>query len=126
MARIMVIDDSGLSRGRTSKILQDAGHETVCAENGAVGLDLLGQATPDCIVLDMLMPVMDGLEFLRRLRGAGSTIPVLVQSADIQTGTRALCEQLGISGFLNKPSKADELCRRVAEITCQKGVARCA
>ena len=61
----------------------------------------------------MLMPVVDGKEFLRRLRAGGSEVPVIVLTADIQSGTRSECEQLGVSGYLNKPSESEEILESV-------------
>jgi CheY-like chemotaxis protein len=89
--------------------LRSAGYEVVAANNGENGLLAVTEHQPDCIVLDLLMPVMDGPEFLRQLRASGAEVPVIVVSADIQESSRALVEDLGISGFLNKPVKSKEL-----------------
>ena len=110
MARVLVIDDSRFSRNMTARILREAGHEVVEASDGESGLAAVHEHAPDCVVLDLLMPILDGPGFLNRLRGAGSVLPVVVASADIQTSTRLLCEGLGISGFVNKPARAEELC----------------
>ena len=110
MARVLVIDDSRFSRNMTARILREAGHEVVEASDGERGLEAVQEHEPDCVVLDLLMPILDGPGFLNRLRGAGSVLPVVVASADIQTSTRLLCEGLGISGFVNKPARAEELC----------------
>lgn len=111
MAKVLVIDDSQFSRNRTTATLKGGGHEVVEAANGEQGLAAVAAHTPDCVVLDMLMPVMDGPEFLRRLRAMGSTLPVVVLTADIQASSRAICEELGVSGFLNKPLRFEELHR---------------
>ena len=109
MARILVIDDSRLSRTRMNDALTEAGHVVLEAVNGVQGLLAHSEHQPDCIFLDLLMPEMDGHEFLRQLRGGGSDTPVVVCTADIQDSSRAICEQLVISGFLNKPVKAHDL-----------------
>lgn len=111
MAKFLVIDDSRFSRNRTVAALREQGHDVVEMSNGEEGLAATIAHTPDCVVLDMLMPVMDGPEFLRRLRGSGSDLPVIVLTADIQASTRVLCEELGVRGFLNKPLRPEELSR---------------
>jgi CheY-like chemotaxis protein len=109
MSKILVVDDSKFSRNMTSRALREAGHEVFEAENGAVGLDAVAEFAPDCVVLDLLMPILGGLGFLRRLRSTGSDLPVIVATADIQASSRAICESLIVSGFLNKPTRAEEL-----------------
>ena len=109
MAKILIVDDSKLSRAMTAAALSRAGHVVVEATDGVQALAACERHCPDCIVLDLLMPEMDGCEFLRQLRGAGSDVPVIVATADVQKTTRSWCERLEISGFLNKPLKADTL-----------------
>ena len=84
MGRFLVVDDSLLSRKSASNILRSQGHETVEAINGQDALAKVEQETPDCIMLDLLMPEMDGFEVLENLRGRNCQIPVIVCSADIQ------------------------------------------
>ena len=91
------------------RVLEKHGFEIVEAEDGRQGLEAVQLHSPDCVVSDLLMPVMDGFEFLRKLRNSGSHLPVVIASADIQETSRDVCEKLGISGFLNKPIKADQL-----------------
>ncbi len=113
MANILVVDDSRLSRRFSTTPLREAGHQITEAVNGEEGLAAFKEATPDCVVSDLLMPVMDGPTFLAHLRDL-SNVPVIVLSADIQETTRDLVEQLGISRFLNKPFREDELLEAVS------------
>jgi two-component system chemotaxis response regulator CheY len=89
--------------------LREAGHDISEAVNGEEGLESFRQNRPDCVVMDLLMPVMDGRELLRRIRAIDSAIPIIVASADIQRSSRAACEELGISGFLPKPIQPESL-----------------
>ena len=127
MPKILIIDDSNFGRRRMQQALAAAGHDVVEAADGAAGLTAVANHQPDCIVTDLLMPVVDGQTFLASLRAQGSKVPVIVVSADIQTTTRQKCMALGISAFLNKPQRMDELLacigRAVAE--AEKGVAAC-
>jgi CheY-like chemotaxis protein len=115
MAKILVVDDSRFSRTRAIEALRRAGHEVVEASDGEVGLGMIATHAPDCVLLDMLMPVLDGPGFLSRLRAGGSDLPVVVVTADIQASTRELCENLGVSGFLQKPARGEDICRRVQD-----------
>ncbi|PHR95334.1 MAG: response regulator [Blastopirellula sp.] len=120
MPHILVVDDSRLSRRMVVDKLKEAGHETVEAINGKEGLDLLRLTRPDCVVTDLLMPVMGGQELLRNIRSINSEIPVIIASADIQISSRSECEELGISGFLQKPVDAQSLLTCVNEALNQE------
>ena len=109
MSKILVIDDSKFSRRRVVEPLLQAGYDIEEAVNGEEGLTRYASFEPDCVVTDLLMPVLNGQGFLRRLRAGGSTTPVIVVTADVQTSSCDHCKELGISGFLNKPFQTDEL-----------------
>jgi len=90
-ARVLVIEDDEASRTMIRRTLESAELEVVEAENGARGLEELARGRPDVILLDLMMPVMDGFEFLRRLRDGetGRDIPVLVLTAkELEPGER--------------------------------------
>lgn len=109
MKTALVIDDSSLGRRLAADAMTGLGFKVVQAANGQEGLAAAAEHRPDIIVTDLLMPVMDGQEFLRRFRDSDKRTPVIVLSADIQTSSRESCESLGISGFINKPIKAPVL-----------------
>ena len=109
MAHILIIDDSMYQRLRMRNTLQAGGHELLEATNGREGLEMALSGTPDCIILDLVMPDMGGLEVLQTLRDRGATIPVIVHTSDIQETTRRQCHALGAVSFLNKPLKEGEL-----------------
>lgn len=113
MARILIIDDSSFQRGIIRKTLLQAGYETIEAKNGEEGLLRALDAAPDLILLDLVMPEMDGFTVLTELQKQQNAVPVLVLTADIQEITREQCLALGATGFLNKPVKAEELIRAV-------------
>lgn len=109
MASILIVEDAWLSRRVICKILQAAGYETLEAPNGLEALNILQTHNPDCILLDLLMPGMEGREVLKALRLQGCTIPVIVITADIQASTREECLELGALTVLNKMPNAEEL-----------------
>ncbi len=109
MARILVADDSRLSRYMVVEVLQNQGYETIEAADGKAALAAFRRESPDCVIVDLLMPVMNGRQFVLELRAGGSEVPVIVVSANLQASSRDECEQLGISAILNKPIKEDAL-----------------
>ena len=114
--RILVVDDSALSRKRfLAKPLSDAGFEVTEAANGEEGLAAFKEGEFDCIITDLLMPVMDGFEFVEELSQLGCETPILVASADIQETSRTKILEAGAAGFLNKPYSKDELLEKLAE-----------
>ena len=118
MALILVIDDSGFQRNIIEGIVKAHGHEMLNAVNGREGLKMAVSHSPDCILLDLIMPEIGGLEVLGLLRDKGLDIPAIVVTADIQESTRKKCMELGAVAFLNKPVKEDvlnEIIKRVLD-----------
>lgn len=116
-ARILVVDnDLKIIRFlRTSLAL--AGYDVVAATNGEEALRLQESEKPDIMLLDILMPVMDGFEVLRRLR-AVSGLPVIAFSAHTSAAGEAL--RLGADDFLAKPFKPDELVKKIKALLNHK------
>lgn len=116
MSLILVVDDSAYSRKKARLALRDDGYEIVEAKNGQEGLDKLEEHSPDCILLDLLMPDMDGFEMLEALQNQSSTMPVLVVSADIQETTMSRVFELGARDMINKAYKDCDLRDKVKEL----------
>lgn len=116
MSLILVVDDSAYSRKKARLALKAEGHEVVEAKNGRDGLDKLAEHNPDCVLLDLLMPEMDGFEVLEDLQNQNNATPVLVVSADIQESTLSKVFELGAKDMLNKAYKEDELRNKVREL----------
>jgi CheY-like chemotaxis protein len=114
--RILVIDDSITSQSVLKSMLVDDGHEVLVAGNGQVGLEKIAQHKPELIILDLLMPDMDGFEVLSRLKKDASEIPVIVLTADIQDEVRKECMELGAKCFLTKPFSTVEVMEAVQSI----------
>jgi CheY-like chemotaxis protein len=104
MSRILVVDDEPDQRFALRRIFERAGHEVVEAANGVAALQVVGQTRPDLVVTDIMMPVMDGAELIRRLRADAATvaIPILCVSGH---GYLAA----GADAVLVKPYKFTEL-----------------
>lgn len=114
LGRVLLVDDSRLSRRMAADALQAAGWAVVEAVDGRQALALATAEPFDCLVTDLLMPGMSGLELLGTLREAGCKLPSVVCSADIQDASRAACFALGAVNFLNKPVKASALVEAVS------------
>ncbi len=121
MARILVVDDSRFQRVALEAFLKQAGHETILAENGAVGLARVVSEKPDAILVDLEMPVLDGFAFLAGLRDLQVEIPAVVITGDSETGARERCTALGAVDFLQKPISNDELQRTLAILLPEAG-----
>jgi two-component system chemotaxis response regulator CheY len=113
----MVVDDSALSRRTLRRILEAAGHSVVEAEEGMAALELYFIEKPDLVFLDLVMKGMYGLDVLTKLRELDADARVVVASADIQTSTRALAEEAGALGFINKPFAAENVLGAVESAT---------
>lgn len=113
---ILIIDDSSTTRSFVVTELMTYGYNVDEAVNGQDGLVKIEDAQPDIIILDLLMPVMDGFEVLEALKKQEYTIPVIVLSADIQEGAKQECFELGAAKFLSKPFNVDELLEAIKTV----------
>jgi len=102
-ARILVVEDDDAMRETLAEVMVDEGHEVRAAAHGADALDALATWTPDLIVLDLMMPIMDAYEFreLQRRTAAGSSARILVLSAARDVDNAA--ERLEADAWLTKP-----------------------
>jgi two-component system cell cycle response regulator DivK len=105
MALVLIVEDTFDNRNICRTILEYGGHTVIEAFNGAEALALVRERRPDLIIMDVVMPVMDGLEARRRLKGDPATkeIPVLILTALARASDREEAEQAGADAFLSKP-----------------------
>jgi len=111
--RILVVDDEPAVRDAVDRALRLDGHEVALAPDGRAALDAVAVAPPDALVLDLLMPRVDGLEVCRRLRAAGDRTPVLVLTARDAVADRVRGLDAGADDYLVKPFALEELLARV-------------
>jgi two-component system, OmpR family, response regulator MprA len=112
--KILVVDDERAVRESLRRALELEGYEIELAENGMQAIDRLhGEPEPDAMVLDVLMPGMDGLEVSRTLRREGSRLPILMLTARTQVEDRVEGLDAGADDYLTKPFALEELLARV-------------
>lgn len=116
MTLVLIIDDAAFSRRMLRKFLQVDGYEILEATNGREGLELVRKHKPNCVLADLLMPEMNGFEFLKAVQDEELKIPIIIISADIQEGSRDQCYNLGAAKFINKPTKENELRSTVKQV----------
>ena len=114
---ILLVDDEERILNFIKIKLKASGYGVATANNGQEGLSLVESQKPDLILLDILMPIMDGFEMLKRLR-AFSTVPVIVISAHTSTMGKAL--ELGANDCIMKPFSPDELLNRIRNLLNHK------
>jgi two-component system response regulator MprA len=111
--RILVVDDEPAVRESLASSLAFEDYEVLTAMDGLEALDELDRARPDLVILDVLMPRLDGLTTCRRLRSRGKTLPVLMLTARDTVGDRVTGLDAGADDYLVKPFELDELLARV-------------
>jgi two-component system OmpR family response regulator len=115
VAKILVVDDDPHIREVLSFALGDAGFEIIEAEDGARAIDAFARTTPDLVVLDIVMPELDGTDVCRRIR-ATSAVPIVFLSSRDDEVDRVLGLELGGDDYLTKPFSPRELVARVRAV----------
>ena len=112
--KILVVDDERAVRESLQRALDLEGYEVELAADGEAALDRLGAATQaDAVILDVLMPGIDGLEVCRRLRAGGNAVPVLMLTARAEVDSRVAGLDAGADDYLAKPFALAELLARL-------------
>jgi two-component system response regulator MprA len=112
-ARILIVDDEPAVREALARSLEFEGYEVGTATDGLDALEQLESTHPDLILLDVMMPVLDGLAAARRIRAKGDTVPILMLTARDAIGDRIVGLDNGADDYLPKPFAGDELLARV-------------
>ncbi len=121
--RVLLVEDNLVNRILATELLQKRGHETRTADNGQEALELLRRESFDLVLMDVRMPVMDGLEATRRIRNgeAGDPrVPIVALTAHALTGDQERLLAAGMSDYLAKPFNLEDLDRVLAR-TVQAG-----
>jgi two-component system response regulator MprA len=111
--RILVVDDDRAVRESLRRSLQFNGYTVALAGDGQQAMEVLAMQRPDAMVLDVMMPRVDGLEVCRRLRGIGDDLPILVLTARDAVSDRVAGLDAGADDYLPKPFALEELLARL-------------
>jgi two-component system response regulator MprA len=114
--RVLVVDDEPAVRESISRSLRFEGYQVELAKDGFDALDAVRNRRPDVVILDVMMPGLDGLETCRRLRGSGDRVPVLMLTARRTVGDRVAGLDAGADDYLVKPFALEELLARVRSL----------
>ena len=113
--RILIVDDDPPTVKWTSFLLRDEGYEVITADNGRAGLEMVERELPDLVILDVMMPHIDGLEVCRRIRQT-MDVPIIMLSAKGETADKVTGLKMGADDYLAKPFEPAELLARVKAV----------
>jgi DNA-binding response OmpR family regulator len=118
MARLLVIEDDQAISMLLRVILENGGHEVLVAEDGSRGVAMATRRSPEAIILDVMMPFMDGFAVLEALREDERTakVPVMMLSAIQEEAVEERCYRMGAQTFVRKPFDAEMLLGTVQEL----------
>jgi CheY-like chemotaxis protein len=115
MPKILLVEDNEMNRDMLSRRLQRKGHEVLVALDGVQGVELAQSQTPDLILMDMSLPVLDGWEATQQLKAAPQTqdIPIIALTAHAMAGDREKCLQAGCDDYDTKPVEFSRLLGKI-------------
>ena len=118
MARILIVDDSQPQRYLVEHLLDKGGHQVLTATTGKDAIDVATGEQPDLILMDVVMPGMDGFQATREItcNDATSHIPVIILSSKSDDTDRIWAERQGASGYLTKPVDGKALIAVVSDV----------
>ena len=115
-SKILLVDDEEAITENLAPFLQRSGFSVIVGQDGEQALALIEAENPDAMILDVLMPKLDGREVLRRLRAQGNWIPVLLLTQVGEAVERAMALEEGADDYLNKPFDPHELVARIRAV----------
>ncbi|HEX6369936.1 MAG TPA: response regulator transcription factor [Longimicrobium sp.] len=121
MSRILVVEDNANLAFGLMTSLELEGHQVVLADDGAAGLQAARDQRPDLLILDLMLPGMDGYRVLKALREGGETLPVLILTARGEEADKVLGFRLGADDYVTKPFGLLELLARVGALLRRAG-----
>lgn len=114
-SRILVVDDDPVVQGFVCANFKARGYDVMTAEDGEATLEIMKQSTVDLVLLDIMMPGIDGIEVCRRIR-EWSDVPAIMLSAKTSMVDRLMALGIGADDYMTKPFSLDELVARVKSL----------
>jgi len=122
--RVLVVEDDPAALQLIGFTLESAGYEVILVANGIEGLRKAQEEAPDLLVLDLMLPGIDGYEVCHRLRsdpaGRERRLPILMLTAKSQETDRAMAEKMGVDRYLCKPATPEEITAAVRSLISQR------
>jgi len=121
-ARVLLVEDNPTNQKLTRIMLEKAGYEVITAENGEQALDVLNEQTPDVVLMDVQMPVMDGFTAARKIREGKPwrDLPIIALTAHALKGDRERCVEAGMNDYVSKPLRKAKLLDMVRRWTLKR------
>ena len=115
MSKILVVDDSPTMLAATTKMLESAGHDVVQAVDGAQGIEKAGSDNPDVIIMDVVMPDINGFQATRKITTTPATqhIPIIMLTTKDQETDKVWAKRQGASDYIVKPPNSKELLAKI-------------
>ncbi len=119
--KVLLAEDNAVNRRLTIALLQKRGHHIAAAENGQQALDALERENFDLVLMDVQMPVLDGLDAIRAIRAkeqsSGSHLPIIALTAHAMKGDRERCLASGADDYVTKPIRTPDLLAAIDRAT---------
>ncbi len=124
--KILIVEDDQDLRQTLQMHLELLGYDSILAENGKEAVDLATSQVPDLILMDLIMPVMDGLQATRLIREHPNTesTPIIAMTAKVTSENKIECLQSGCDGHIAKPFTSKQLASIIEKLLKQKGSLR--
>lgn len=116
MTKVLVVEDNANLAFGLTRSLESEGYEVEAVEDGVRGFELARSTNPDLVVLDLMLPGMDGYTILKKLRAEGKDVPVLILTARGEEADKVFGFRLGADDYVTKPFSLSELLARVQAI----------
>ncbi|WP_185646431.1 PAS domain S-box protein [Burkholderia sp. Bp9143] len=127
---VLLVEDNPINQRLARRLLEKLGHDVRLASNGVEALDWIDTQPFDVVLMDIQMPVMDGLEATRELRErerrtAKAHVPVIAMTAHAMQGDREKCYAAGMDGYVSKPIETGTLVREIERVAARPAAAEC-
>ncbi len=118
MSKILLVEDNEMNRDMLSRRLERKGFEVLIAVDGQAGVDMAASTSPDLILMDLSLPVIDGWEATRRIKAdsATQTIPVIALTAHAMAGDEQKAREAGCDDYDTKPVNLNRLLEKIATL----------
>jgi CheY-like chemotaxis protein len=118
--KILLAEDNHINQLLATTVLEQFGYHVSCAENGKKAVEMIEIEHFDIILMDLMMPEMDGYEATLMIREMGNSIPIIALTADVTSVDIEKCYNVGMNDYVTKPFDPDNLNKKIAFLINQK------